>query len=70
MSIVYHSIQPKFSRIGVFTHVDNVHNIRKSLVREKNSEDMDTVFHSSGKVTFDLNNREYRYSEEQMKKPF
>jgi len=70
MSIVYHSIQPKFSRIGVFTHVDNVHNIRKSLVRGKNSEDMDTVFHSSGKVTFDLNNREYRYSEEQMKKPF
>ena len=66
---MYHNIQPKFSRIGVFTHVDNVHNIRESVVVDKNSEG-DTVFHSSGKITFDLNNREYRYSEEQMKRPF
>ena len=69
---MYHRIQPKFSRIGAFTHVDNVYNIREgsSKIEQRNNKDSNTIFHSSGKVTFDLNNKEYRYSEEQIRRPF
>ena len=69
---MYHRIQPKFSRIGAFTHVDNVYNIREgsSKTEQRNNKDSNTIFHSSGKVTFDLNNKEYRYSEEQIRRPF
>ena len=72
VNIMYHRIQPKFSRIGAFTHVDNIYNKEKSSIGKGDSinKEGNTIYHSSGKVTFDLNNKEYRYSEEQIRRPF